>query len=69
MFKLISSSRDSDKLSTGFHRSIEARERELVTNKTTKGMCQVRVCSKDVFGFAEHQDNFRYGLGYKLTLQ
>ena len=24
---------------------------------------------KDVFGFAEHQDNFTYGLGYKLTLQ
>ena len=24
---------------------------------------------KDVFGFAEHQDNCTYGLGYKLTLQ
>ena len=42
-YKLISSSRDSDDLSIGFHRSIEARERELTNNKTTKGNYHVRI--------------------------
>ena len=69
MHKLISSSRDSDDLSSGFHRSIGVRERELTHNKTTKGNCHVRIYSKDIFGFAEHQDKCTYGLCYKLTLQ
>ena len=43
MHKLISFSRDSDDLSIGFHRSIEARERELNNNKTTKGNYHVRI--------------------------
>ena len=37
VYKLISSSRDSDDLSVGFHRSIEARGRELTNKKTIKG--------------------------------
>ena len=37
MHKLISSCRDSDDLSIGFHPSIDARERELTNNKSTKG--------------------------------
>ena len=41
MHNLVSSSRDSDDLSIGFHRSIEARERELTDNKTTKGSYNV----------------------------
>ena len=53
----------------GFHRSIEARERELIDNKTTEGCYHVRSFLKTVFGFAEHEDNCSYGLGYKLTLQ
>ena len=69
MHKLISSSRDSDVLSIGFHRSIEARERELSNKKSTKGNYHVRNYLKDIFGFAEHEDNCTYGLGYKLTLQ
>ena len=36
MYKLISSSRDSDGLSIGFERSIEAQEKEMTNNKTTK---------------------------------
>ena len=67
--KLTSSSRDSDDLSIGFHRSIEARERDLSNNKTTKGTYHVRIYLKDIFGFAGHQDNCTYGLGYKLKLQ
>ena len=69
MYKLISSSRDSDDLSIGFHRSNRVRERELSKNKKTKGNYQVRIYLKDVFGFAEHQDSCTYGLAYKLTLQ
>ena len=42
MYKLISSSRDGDDLSIGFHRSNEARERELPNNKTNKGNYLVR---------------------------
>ena len=36
MYKLISSSRDSDDLSFGFHRSTDAREDELTNNKKLK---------------------------------
>ena len=42
MHKLISSNRDCDDLSIGFHRSIEARKRELTNSKTTKGNCHDR---------------------------
>ena len=67
MLKFLSSGRDSDNLSIGFHRNIE--ERELTNNKTRKGSYRVRFYLKDIFGFAEHQDNCTYGLGYKLILQ
>ena len=69
MYKLIPSSRDSDKLSIGFHRSNEVRERELTNNKQTKGNYHVRTYSIDFFGFAQHHANCTYGLVYKLTLQ
>ena len=69
MYKLISSSRDSDDLSIVFHRSNGVHERELTIIKTTKGNYRVRIYLKDVFSFAEHQDNCNYGLGCKLTLQ
>ena len=65
----MSSSGDSDDLSIGFHRIIEARERKLTTNKRTKGNYYFRIFLKDVIGFAGHQDNCAYGLGYILTLQ
>ena len=69
MHKLISSSRDSDELSIGSHRSNAVRERELTNNKTTKGNYHVRIYLKDILGFAEHHNFCTYGLGYKLTLQ
>ena len=69
MHKLISSSRDSDPLSIGFHRSNETREGELTNKKTTKGNYRVGIYLKDIFGFAEHQDNCSYGLGYMLALK
>ena len=68
-YKLISSSRENDDFSNGAHRSIEARERELTNNKLTREIYHVRIYLKDVFVFAEHQDNCTYGLGHKVTLQ
>ena len=41
----------------------------MTNHKTTKGNYHVRTFLKDFFGFAEHQDNCTYGLGYILTLQ
>ena len=64
---LISSSRDSDVLSIGFHGTNGVRERELTNNKTTKGSYHVRIYLKDIFGSGKHQDNCTYGLGYKST--
>ena len=69
MYKWITSSRDSDDISIGFHRSIDARESELTNNRTTKANFHVRIYLEDIFGFAENQINCTYGLGYKLTLQ
>ena len=41
----------------------------MTNNKTTKGNYHVRIFLKDVFRFAQDQDNCTYGLGYKVTLQ
>ena len=69
MHKLISTSRKSEDLSIGFHGSIEYRERESTIIKTTNGISHVRVCLKDIFGYAAYQDNCTNGLGYNLRLQ
>ena len=56
LHKLISNSRDSDDLSIGFHRIIDARGRELTNNKATKGNYHVKIFSKDIFGFSVVQN-------------
>ena len=68
MYKLITSSKDSNDLSIGFDHSSNRRRGELALNKNIKGNYQVKIMLKDVFGFAEHQKKATYGLGYKLTL-
>ena len=68
MYKLLTSSKDSDDLSTGFDRNRGRRKKELSNNKTIKGKYHIRIYLKDIFGFAEHQEKGTYGLGYKLTL-
>ena len=68
MYKLLSSSRDSDDLSIGFERSRDKRKRELLNNKTQKGKFHLRIYLKDVFGFAEYQEVGTFGLSYRLTL-
>ena len=68
MYKLLTSSKDSDDLSIGFDRNRDRRQRELTNNKKNKGKYHIRIYLKDIFGFAEHQEKGTYGLGYKLTL-
>ena len=68
MYKLITSSKDSNDLSIGFDHSRNRRGDELALNKNIKGKYHVKIMLKDVFGFAEHQEIATYGLGYKLTL-
>ena len=41
VYKLLSSSGDTDDLTIGFRKSNETRERDLTNNKTTKGNYQV----------------------------
>ena len=67
MYKLITSSRDSDDLSIGFDRDRGRRQRELTNNKNIKGKYHLRIMLKDIFGFAEYEEKGTYGLGYKLT--
>ena len=68
MYKLITSSKDSNDLSIGFDNSRNRRRDELALNKNIKGKYHVKIMLKDVFGFAELQRKATYGLGYKLTL-
>ena len=68
MYKLLTSSKGSDDLSIGFDRDRTRRRNELTNNKNIKGKYHVRIYLKDVFGFAEYQEEATYGLGYKLTL-
>ena len=55
-YKLLTSSRGSDDLSTGLHRDRDKRRRELTNYKNIKGKNHLRNSLKDVFGFAEHQE-------------
>ena len=68
IYKLVTSSKDSDDLSIGFDRDRGRRKRELTNNKTIKGKYHTRIYLKDVFGYAEHQEKATYGLGYRLIL-
>ena len=68
MYKLLTSSKDSDDLSISFDRSRNNRKRELTNNKNIKGKYHIRIYLKDIFGFVENQEKGTYGHGYKLTL-
>ena len=68
MYKLLTSIRGGDDFSIGFDRDRNRRKGELANNKNIKGKYHMRICLKDTFGFAEHQEKATYGLGYKLTL-
>ena len=68
MYKLITSSRNSDDFPIGFDRDRERRKRDLTNNKNMKGKNHVTIMLQDTFGFAEHQQKGLYGLGYQWTL-
>ena len=68
MYKLLTSSKDSDDLSIDFGRNRGRRKNELSNIKSIKGKYHIRIFLRDIFGFAEHQEKGTYGLGYKLTL-
>ena len=68
MYKLLTSTTGSDDLSNGFDRDRDRRKLELTNNKNVKRKYHVKVYSKDIFGFAEHQEKATYGLGYKLMI-
>ena len=68
MYKLLTSSKDSEDSSIGFDRNRGRRKNELSNIKSIKGKFHIRIYLKDIFGFARHQEKETYGLGYKLTL-
>ena len=68
LYKLLSSSKDSDDLALVFDRSKDRRKQELTTNETQKVKFHLRIYLKDVFGFAEYQETGTFGLFYRLTL-
>ena len=69
MYKLLTSSKDSNDKSIGFDRSRNRRRDELTTNKNVKGKYHLKIMLKDIFGFAKHQQKTTtYVIGYKLTL-
>ena len=68
MYKLLSSSKESDDFSIAFDRSRDRRKRELTNNKNINGKYHLRIYLRNIFVFAEHQETATYGLGYKLTL-
>ena len=67
-YKLKTGAKGTDDLSTGFDEDCGGRQRKLTKNKTQKGKYHVKITLKYAFGFAEHQEKARYGLGYKLAI-
>ena len=68
MYKLLTSSKDGDDSSISFDCNRGRRKSELSNIKSIKGKYHIRIYLKDIFGFAENQENGTHGLGYKLTL-
>ena len=68
MYKVLTSSKDSDDLSIAFDRDRGRRKRKLSNNKIIKGKNHIRIYLKDFFGFAEHREKGTYGLGYKINI-
>ena len=67
-YKLITSARGSDGLSTGFDCSGDRGQLELTNFKNTKGKFHNRTYLKNIFSFAEHQCKGTYGVAYRLTI-
>ena len=68
LYKLISSAKDSDDLSTRFDMKRARRRDELTNNKKIKIKYHLRNILKDVFVFVEGQEKATYRLGYKKPI-
>ena len=68
IYKIVTSSKDSDDLFIGFDRNRGRRKNELSNNKNIKGKYRTSIYLKDIIGYAEHQEKATYGLGYRLIL-
>ena len=68
LYKPITSAKDTDDLSIGFHRDRGKRQREITKNKNIKRQNHISIYLKHIFGFGEHQEKTAYGLGHKLVL-
>ena len=67
MYKLITSSKDSEDLSNGFEKDRKRRQRQLSVNKNLKGNFNHKNMLEDKLGFAEKQEKDTFG--YKLTFK
>ena len=63
LYKLITSSKNSDDLSIRFDRSRNRRRDELAQNKNVKVRYHLRIMLQGVFAFADCQKKATYGLG------
>ena len=68
IYKVITSSKDSDDLCIGFDRDRGRRKNELTNNKNIKGKTPTRNYLKNIFGYAECQEKGTYGLGFRFIL-
>ena len=68
VYKIKTSSKDSDDLSIGFDRRRDRRRRELTNMKFQKRNYHVPIMLKGIFGIAKHQQTGTFGLCYKLTM-
>ena len=68
IYKVVTSSKDSDDLSIGFDRNRGRRKNELTNNKNIKGKNHTRIYLKDILGYAECQEKGTYGLSYRFIL-
>ena len=68
MYKLTTSSKDSNDFPFGFDRSLNRRKDELAPKKNVKREYHLKIMLKNVFGFAECQEKTTCGLGYNLTI-
>ena len=68
MYKLLSSSKESDALSIGFDLSRDRRKRELTNNKNIKGKYYLRIYSRDIFGFCRTPRNSNLWVGLQIKI-
>ena len=68
MYKILSSSKESDDLSLGFDRSRDRRKRDLTNNKNIKSKYHLRIYLRDIFGFKQKPRNSNLWSGLQLNI-